>query len=165
MSNKLKIKNKKPYSDLYLDDKYRKIKISKTKFALRISDQSIKLIDIYNSPHYYFVKNYINKTDKYPIKNILTYEQYYENKWTNRSPEYFKELVDDISDYFDYKRDPIIVFKGIRPIKNIGSWVVVDGFHRIAILAALNNKAFKAKALRRINPGLVGKLFEKFTYL
>lgn len=159
------MKNKKTYSDLYLDNKYREIKILETKVALRINDQNIKWIDIQDSPHYYFVQNHINKTNEYSSKNILTYEQYYKNNWTNRSPEYFRDLIDEIILNYDYKRNPISVFKGIRPFKNIGYWSVVDGFHRIAILSALNIKVFKAKAYKRKNPSLIRKLFEKLAYI
>jgi len=148
--------------NLYLENSYRKIKISETKAALRISDNKIKYVKIKETPHYSFVKKYLFNEDLEEKYN-MSYEDYYDKKRTHLSKEEFINLINSISEKYN-NEEPIILYKGIDDLKNIKYWKIVDGFHRIAILSALNKKTIKARVYRRLKPNIIYRLFEALAY-
>ncbi|MES9902108.1 MAG: hypothetical protein ABW168_05425 [Sedimenticola sp.] len=105
---------------------------------------------IFDTPHYIFVKSKINVDYDYNESNQNTsYKAYSDNNAHACSEDNFIELITKIKDQdYDWQNSPILVFKHWSKLIPFNRWYVADGFHRLAILAALNKRNIKVHTLK-----------------
>lgn len=95
-------------------------------------------VDIHETPHYGFVCNYLYGTPVAPSHGYIDYSYYNGRNQHQLDAEGYKELIDGIVSYgFNNNKCPILVLRPRRLSIN-PPWHVIDGSHRVAILAALN---------------------------
>jgi hypothetical protein len=106
-----------------------------------INSGHVSYILINKTPHYYFAKSIIDSEKKLDVggSGYLNYNHYYEVNPKNAStPKQFIELTKKIiEDGYDFTNYPVLVYRHWSrpfPLRRLD---VVDGFHRLAILAAL----------------------------
>ena len=104
---------------------------------------------VFKAPHYVFARNVLFKEDLYPVSGYQSYRQYSEINQRGCSEKQFVGLIKDITDNgYDWENRPILVFRNWRRFFPLGRWDVADGFHRLAVLAALGEKNIKVGTLR-----------------
>jgi len=136
-------------SDFYFDQ-FITVNIEKLYVGLlSASDGKVMYLPIFKTPHYHFAKNAISGGAAGPITG---YESYKDYAYRNRhmcSEEEFIELIENMRTHgYDWQNKPIFVFRHWSRPFPIGRWDVADGFHRLAILAALGEKKVKVGILR-----------------
>lgn len=138
-------------SDFYFGQ-YITVKIEKLYVGLvSSSNRGVIYLSIFKTPHYHFAKNVISGG----AAGLITgYESYKDYAYRNRhmlmlSEEEFIQLIENIrTNGYDWKNKPIFVFRHWSRPFPIGRWDVADGFHRLAVLAALGEKSVKVATLR-----------------
>jgi hypothetical protein len=131
-------------------DAFDLINISNLYVGLRpVSGGRVVYVLVYKTPHYVFARNVLFKEDLYSVSGYRSYKQYSEINLRTCSEKQFVGLIKDITDNgYDWKNRPILVFRHWSRLFPLGRWDVADGFHRIAVLAALGEKNIKVGTLR-----------------
>ena len=102
------------------------------------SANNIKYVSIENTPHYSFALNFIHNLNTQKTFEYLSYECYVEAHPSTCSSEQFIDLIHKIKkNGYNSKSNPIMVFRHWSRPFPLKSLDVADGFHRLAILAAL----------------------------
>ncbi len=125
----------------FLQNKY---EVRKTK-SLRVSSLYVGLCvggvngvdycSVYNTPHFQFAKAAVVDGNENSTKHYKNYREYAANYKAACTEVEFDQLVRSIvKNGYDSNRFPILVWRYWR---NFYFWSVADGFHRLAILAAL----------------------------
>jgi hypothetical protein len=117
-----------------------RVKIKRIRVGMKMGPSSnIKYTSIYSTPHYDFINKYLRYNKSVPYNHDYGY--YSIDNADASSPEEFIALADSIiSEGYDYDSHPIYVFNNWRRFLPIGRLDVADGFHRLAILAALGKQ-------------------------
>jgi hypothetical protein len=111
---------------------------------------NIKYINIKKTPHYYFVCEYLGIKNKQEESIINYYDYIKSNPLDRRSKQKFIELIDSIKrNGYIFQELPILVFKTVKRPVPYGRFDVLDGFHRLAILAALDSVNVNVAVLKR----------------
>lgn len=112
--------------------------------------RKIEYVNIKKTPHYNFVLNFIGV---YRISKSGTtdYNRYIKSNLSeHRSEQKFINLIESMDNNgYQYDESPILVFKSLKRAFPLGRFDVADGFHRLAILAALNSTNIKVAILKR----------------
>lgn len=126
------------------------INISNLYVGLRpVSGGRVFYVLVFKTPHYVFARNVLLKENIYPVSGYRSYRQYSEINPRTCSEKQFVGLIKDITENgYDWKNRPILVFRHWRRLFPLGRWDVADGFHRLAVLAALGEKKIKVGTLR-----------------
>ena len=94
---------------------------------------------IYKTPHYAFAKQIISGQKVDQQTGYSDYKHYSQINKTSCSEEKYCDLIDSfLKTGYDWQQNPILVFKNWRRPVPFNRWDVADGFHRLAILAALD---------------------------
>lgn len=103
---------------------------------------------IFYTPHFFYAKKFISRKITPELPEFIEYMSYI--RFDKRSCiGKFDNLIDSIiSKGYKYREKPILVFKSIRRPFPINRYYVADGFHRLAILAALNKKNIDIAVLK-----------------
>ena len=139
-------------SNFFYVFEFRDVKIEKLFVGLRYSDKrKIEYLNILKTPHYFFALNNIDSKIKFLKNEPINYQSYIDsNQDDPRSKERFTVLIDSIKkNGYNFKESPILVFRTFKRPLPLDRWDVADGFHRLAILAALGNKSIKVAILKR----------------
>jgi hypothetical protein len=120
-----------------------------------INSDHVSYILINKTPHYYFAKSIIDSEKKFDIggSGYLNYNHYFEaNRENTSTPKQFIELTNKIiEDGYNFTNYPVLVYRHWSrpfPLRRLD---VVDGFHRLAILAALGETEIMICKLRYKN--------------
>ena len=128
-------------SEFYIS-KLKKIKLKKLKIKLtnKTSRKISTYLPIEETPHFSFVENYLLGKKERICLDYKNYKEYNEYNGHYLDEENFKNLIDSIiSKGFQEKDSKIICLKNFyNPF--YGSFKVLDGSHRLAILLFLNFK-------------------------
>ena len=116
------------------------VKMERIFVALKVDPlNGVKYTSIYSTPHYDFIRQYFCN-DKSVSENH-EYSRYSSANVDASSPEEFMALADSIVNKgYNYNTNPIYVFSNWKRFFPIGRLDVADGFHRLAILAALDQQ-------------------------
>ena len=119
----------------------------------------IKYINVRESPHYFSVLEYLNNNNK----NFTHYNKYIKlNPNDPRSDINFIKLINSIkANGYNFRESPILVFKSYKRPLPFGRYDVADGFHRLAILAALDVNKLNIAVLKR-NKSILNRLSNYF---
>jgi len=125
----------------------------------------IRYVSIKKTPHYYFVKNFIDDENMSYDSERLSYGDYSEINSDACSVDDFIKLIENImSNGYIYKESPICVFKHwSRPLP-VWRLDVADGFHRLAVLAALGETKIMVCKLKYKN-NIISRLVLRLTNL
>jgi hypothetical protein len=128
-------------SDKFQVDKLGIVYVSSLRVGLvDLNSCRIRYIPVNRTPHYYFVKSVINneKEEECGDYGYSNYSHYSEVNSKACHPEQFIKLTNKIiDDGYNYTSYPILVFRHWRRPLPIWRLDVADGFHRLAVLAAL----------------------------
>jgi len=116
---------------------------------LSISSRNPVYKSIFETPHYTFAKKTIFGIN---LKDTSEYKSYKHYSMINAhacSEKKFIKLIENIvENSYDWENKPILVFKNWRRPLPLNRLDVADGFHRLAILAALDQKLIKVGLLK-----------------
>ena len=132
--------------------KLKRVKIENLFVGLNNSKtRKTEYINIKNTPHYFFALKYIESRNIPPLNDFIIYQDYIDsNPEDPRSKVKFLSLIDSImKNGYNFEESPILVFYSFKRPFPFQRWDVADGFHRLAILAALGNENIKVLILKR----------------
>jgi hypothetical protein len=131
-------------------DAFYLINIANLYVGLRqVSGGRVVYVLVYKTPHYVFARNVLFKENLYPVSGYQSYKQYSEINPTACSGKQFVDLIRDVTDNgYDWKNRPILVYRHWSRLFPLGRWDVADGFHRLAVLAAIGEKNIIVGTLR-----------------
>ena len=131
-----------------------------------INSGHVSYILINKTPHYYFAKSIIDSEKKFDIGgyDYLNYNHYFEVNPKNAStPEQFIELTKKIIEQgYDFTNFPVLVYRHYSRPLPLWHLDVVDGFHRLAVLAALGETEIMVCKLK-YKHSFIARLFNKLT--
>ena len=146
--------------------KYRTVEIDNLFVGLlAMQGAGISYVKIYDTPHYIFAKHVISGEPIEANHGYRSYDHYASINQSARTEKEFIKLIESISEIsYDHKKRPVLVFRTWRRMYPLNRWEVADGFHRLAILAALGHERLTVATLRpkytvvkRISGRLKGK--------
>jgi len=102
----------------------------------------VKYLPVVETPHYIYV---LHEQFGAPLRHMhgyKDYSQYLSIHPQSHSEEQFRQLIKDIrTNGYDWKNQPILVFRHWSRPLHMNRWDVADGFHRLAILTALGESS------------------------
>lgn len=120
----------------------------------------INYVNVRDTPHFFFVKNFLEGS---PISSVHGYENYSEylaEYWHPLNEDSFKNLIISIRENgYDADTRPILAVRSIRTPLPLGRYQVLDGFHRLAILAALGHHTVKVCRMRKKRRFMIKRFF------
>ncbi len=149
-------------SDLYVFKCYKLVSINQFYVGLYdIEGRVVKYVPVIETPHYMFVKSIITNSNEQSIYDFRDYEHYRTICPSACSVKKFIELIESIkSNGYDSDNKPILVFRTLRRPYPLVRWDVADGFHRLAILAALGESSIRVATLRTKKP-MINKVIDR----
>lgn len=113
------------------------------------SSSSVSYVSVYRTPHYVFARNVLFNEEIYPVHGYRSYKHYSDINPRVCSEGQYVSLLDSIVDSgYDWEKKPILVFRHWKRLFPFSRWDVADGFHRLAVLAALGEKSLNVGILR-----------------
>ena len=111
----------------------------------------LEYLNIKKTPHYLFASNYLELSNISEGEDCKSYHDYIKSNPDDlRSKGKFESLINSIRENgYNFHESPILVFYTFKRPLPFGRWDVLDGFHRLAILAALGNKNIEVAILKR----------------
>lgn len=107
-------------------------------------------VNIVESPHYMFARYVLFGEEYNTVSGFESYDQYALFSHHACTEALFVELVCSIiRNGYQFECNPILVYRHWRRPFPLGRWDVADGFHRLAILAALGFKRIPVCFLSR----------------
>lgn len=148
-----------PALPIYLESKFkfhgfRTVRIQHLFVGLRpIAGGNARYVSVNETPHCIFVRHILYGE---PLRSVHGYTGYGHYISINPHPcteEVFIELTQSVVERgYQWDISPILVVRSWRRPWPICRWDVMDGFHRLAILAALNEKSLKVATLKPKKP-------------
>lgn len=109
----------------------------------------IRYVSVDETPHYMFVRYILQGTQPTAAQGYRDYTHYISVHPHSCTEEAYRELIASIKDNgYDSENQPILVFRWWRRPWPPGRWDVADGFHRLAVLAALGEQSITVRKLR-----------------
>jgi hypothetical protein len=141
----------------------RKVKLSTLYVGLISIDSGVlQYVPVTQTPHYYFVRQELFGEKIGPVSEYRNYQHYADVNAHACSQDNFKRLIHSIRlDKYNYEQWPILVFRYWRRPLPLFRWDVADGFHRLAVLAALGYKYIEVTTLRP-KYCVVNRVFRRF---
>ena len=129
----------------FLDDfnfsGYRVVKLENLYIGYVYPNNTTQYISIFSTPHYKLARYLCNPNEDDLNRLKHDYKQYHSNSNESERLKNFMNLIFEIkSNGYNWKDSPILVWRNWRRPLPINRYDVADGFHRLAILAALGNK-------------------------
>jgi hypothetical protein len=116
---------------------------------LSISENCVIYVPVHKTPHYVFARNVIFNEKTHSISGYEHYKHYSEKNPDACSEKRYISLIKDIANNgYDWKNRPILVFQNWRRPFPRARKDVADGFHRLAVLAALGENKVCVGTLR-----------------
>lgn len=126
---------------------------------LSISGGLVNYVHVYDTPHYTFVRQILEGDVKGSISGYRDYDNYRSIHSHACSNEAFRKLIISIEkNGYDYENRPILVFRSWRRPWPLNRWNVADGFHRLAVLAAMGERYIHVATLKQKK-----NIFHRFT--
>ncbi|MDC0006033.1 ParB/Srx family N-terminal domain-containing protein [Gammaproteobacteria bacterium] len=120
----------------------------------------INYVSVRDTPHFFFVKNFLEGTPISSVHGYEDYSQYLAAYWHPLDEDSFKNLIISIRENgYDADTKPILVVRSIRTPLPLGRYQVLDGFHRLAILAALGHHTVKVFRMRKKRRSMIKRFF------
>lgn len=112
--------------------------------------EKIKYVPIWETPHFLFAQQHSTNIPSSSIVNgYEDYAHYISLHEQGHTTDKFIKIINSIRiDGYDYVEEPILVFKNWKRQWPMNRWDVADGFHRLAVLAALGENQIKVLTLR-----------------
>ena len=124
--------------------------------------EKIKYVNVKKSPHYYFVCEYLGIKSSYKQSTINYFDYIKSNTRDLKSEIKFIQLIESIKkNGYNYKENPILVYRTIKKPFPLGRFFTADGFHRLSILAALGHKNINVGVLKR-KQSFISRLKKRF---
>lgn len=106
-------------------------------------------VPIGETPHYAFVRQVLLGESIWPARGYDSYSQYIRLHPHPCTEERFIELIESFrTSGYDAEARPILVFRSWRRPYPLTRWTVADGFHRLAILAAMGERCIPVATLK-----------------
>ena len=128
---------------------HRVVPIERLRVALRCPDRSsLRYVAVQATPHYGFARHILGESSTPNVPHYPDYDAYVAQHGGGAGTDDFRALVGSIRDNgYDGRRHPILVFRHWRRRIPRGRWDVADGFHRLAVLAALDYERVEVQTL------------------
>jgi hypothetical protein len=121
-------------------------------------------VPVVETPHYAFVREVLVGESLWPVRGYHSYSQYIGLHPHPRTDEGFIELIESFrATGYDAQTRPVLVFRSWRRPWPLTRWDVADGFHRLAILAAMGEQHIHVATLKP-KRGILHRLMEKVLY-
>jgi hypothetical protein len=118
----------------------------------------IRYVPVIKTPHFVYARYVLKNEPMKILGNYQSYAHYRSIHPQSHSQEGFNSLIKSIQTRgYDWRQNPILVFRHWRRPLPFNRWDVADGFHRLAVLAALGEKSVKVGVLRNKK-----SLYERF---
>lgn len=104
------------------------------------TENGLRKMSIYNTPHYIFINDYLNKATNKEQNIYKNYKQtYFSDDYNKDRVDTFLSMADDIKNDISNNelKVKVILKKKIGLTKNT-NYLAIDGAHRLAILASLD---------------------------
>lgn len=119
---------------------------------LNVNKGEVKYVSVYQTPHYLYAKRAIDRGLSCDVAQSQSYPNYRKIHPQSHSVERFDSLIQSmLKTGYDAETSPILVFRHWRRVVPFGRWDVADGFHRLAILAAMGEQKVVVGLLKRRN--------------
>ena len=116
---------------------------------LLLNGTGIKYVKIFDTPHYIFAKHIISGEPMQANHGYRSYEHYASVNDGACSEKDFIKLIQSIGEAsYDHVASPVLVFRSWRRLLPMNRWDVADGFHRLAVIAALDHESLRVATLR-----------------
>ena len=110
----------------------------------------IRYLPVTDTPHYAFARQELAADPVRLVYGYADYSHYARVTGQPRGEESFVTLIKSIVEHgYRWRTDPILVMRSWRRLWPVNGWDVADGFHRLAVLAALNVWHIRVGTLRR----------------
>ncbi|MDB2389803.1 ParB/RepB/Spo0J family partition protein [Alphaproteobacteria bacterium] len=146
------LSEEKPILPYFLDDfifsDYRVVKLENIYIGYAYPNNTTQYKSIFSTPHFKLAKYLCNPNEE--DLNLLKqdYKQYHSNSDESEKLKKFMNLIFEIqSNGYNWKDTPILVLRNWRRPLPLNRYDVADGFHRLAILAALGYEDIKVARL------------------
>lgn len=107
-------------------------------------------VPIVGTPHYAFVRQVLTGQAAWPARGYDSYAQYIRLHPHPCTEERFMQLIDSFKENgYDAQTRPILVFRSWRRPWPLARWDVADGFHRLAVLAAMGERCVQVATLQQ----------------
>ena len=117
---------------------------------LPLAGSAINYVSIYDTPHFLFVRHILHGAPVQPISEYVDYSHYITVHSHPCTEQHFRELITSIvRNGYDKTNKPIMVFRSWRRLWSPTRWDVADGFHRLAILAAMGERSIQVVTLQQ----------------
>lgn len=128
---------------------HRIVDINSLNVGLHLMSGQVKYVSVIDTPHYMFVRNILKGDGVQIVHGYKNYAQYISLYSPSASINRFIKLIESIQvNGYDSKNKPILVFRNWRRPWPINRWDVADGYHRLAVLAALGERFIKVGTLQ-----------------
>jgi hypothetical protein len=123
-------------------------------------------VPINKTPHYFFALSVIKGEVSHPVQSLSEYHIYKKNEYAIHNPNNYNpfakkpeekivRLVNSIkANGYNWQAYPIFVSRHWKRPLPLGRWDVLDGVHRLAVLAALGESRIKVCLLGYKDPSL-----------
>ena len=130
---------------------YRSVALDNLFVGLSLPDNDrVAYVMVRDTPHFLFASHMIHGRSIRPIHGYRNYEHYAAINDDVCTQREFINLINTIRDNsYNHRESPILVFRSWRRMFPLNRWDVADGFHRLAILAALGQERLMVGILRR----------------
>lgn len=138
------------------------VPLKKLYVGLRAKDSdAINYVSVRDTPHFFFVKNFLEGTPISSVHGYDDYSQYLATYWhqihwvesllrKTLNEDSFKNLITSIRENgYDADTKPILVVRENRRPLPLGRYQVLDGFHRLSVLAAMGHQTVKVCRMRK----------------
>ncbi|HRS10915.1 MAG TPA: ParB/RepB/Spo0J family partition protein [Sedimentisphaerales bacterium] len=106
-------------------------------------------VSVIRTPHYAFARQVLTGEAAAPVAGYDDYQQYASRHRRTSSPRAFEDLIASIrTNGYDAEEHPILVFRFWRRPWPLTRWDVADGFHRLAVLAAMGETKVRVATLK-----------------
>lgn len=106
-------------------------------------------VSIVSTPHYAFARQILTGETAGPVAGYADYQGYASRHPRTCSARVFEDLIASIkTNGYDAEERPILVFRFWRRPWPPTRWDVADGFHRLAVLAAMGETRVRVATLK-----------------
>lgn len=130
---------------------YRTVQINNLFVGLSLlHGAGVSYVKIHDTPHYLYARHVIHGE---PIESNHGYSDYQHYASVNDGActeyEFFKLIQSISKNSYDHNECPILVFRTWRRQFPLNRWDIADGFHRLAVIAALDQARLTVATLRQ----------------
>jgi len=116
---------------------------------LPVSGRLASYVPVYDTPHYSFARHILEGVKWESVNGYRDYVHYASLHAHASTEDVFRELIFSIKrSGYDSTNRPIFVFRSWRRPWPLSRWDVADGFHRLAVLAAMGEEFITVRKLR-----------------